>query len=100
MHSYPSLSPSRRTCARIDAPGDADAKIAEQTQKIAKLRLAVEGLEKERDFYFAKLREIEVMCQEEAPVEAGALKEKILEILYKTDDEEFEAPQDGEPVRA
>ena len=85
---------------RIDAPGDADAKIAEQTQKIAKLRLAVEGLEKERDFYFAKLREIEVMCQEEAPVEAGTLKEKILEILYKTDDEEFEAPQDGEPVRA
>ena len=75
---------------------DSDAKIAEQTQKIAKLRLAVEGLEKERDFYFAKLREIEVMCQEEAALDAAALKEKILEILYKTDDEEFEAPQDGD----
>jgi RP/EB family microtubule-associated protein len=80
----------------VSTAADSDAKIAEQTQKIAKLRLAVEGLEKERDFYFAKLREIEVMCQEEAALDAAALKEKILEILYKTDDEEFEAPQDGD----
>jgi hypothetical protein len=62
---------------------EADSKIQEQSQKIAKLRLAVEGLEKERDFYFAKLRDIEVMCQE---TEDGAIgpefKEKILAILY------------------
>ena len=73
---------------------DHDTKIQEQTQKIAKLRLAVEGLEKERDFYFAKLRDIEVLCQETEDANIGSqFKEKVLAILYKTDDEDFVAPQ-------
>lgn len=31
---------------------------------MAELKLSVDGLEKERDFYFGKLREVEVFCQE------------------------------------
>ena len=46
------------------------------------MRLTVEGLEKERDFYFGKLRDIEVCCQEEEnlPIVKG-----IMEILYATE---------------
>ena len=47
------------------------------------MRLTVQGLEKERDFYFGKLREIEVMCQDEG--EGSSFVQKILEILYATE---------------
>ena len=38
-----------------------------QTQ-LAEMRLIVDSLEKERDFYFSKLREIEILCQVCLPV--------------------------------
>lgn len=74
-------------------------KIAELNARLAKFRTTIEGLEKERNFYFGKLREIEVICQtnetEDAPTKA-----KILEILYATDENaEFEAPvEDSQAV--
>jgi len=44
----------------------------------------VDGLEKERDFYFGKLRDIEVICQEEG--NAGTpLSESVLVVLYATE---------------
>lgn len=45
--------------------------------------MTVSGLEKERDFYFGKLREIEVLCQDEG--ETNELVTKILDILYATE---------------
>ena len=48
------------------------------------MRTNVDGLEKERDFYFGKLRDIEVICQEEG--NAGtSLSERVLQILYATE---------------
>lgn len=48
------------------------------------MRTNVDGLEKERDFYFGKLRDIEVLCQEGD--NAGTpLSESVLQILYATE---------------
>ena len=48
------------------------------------MKLTVEGMEKERDFYFNKLRDIEVICQEPEYAK-NTLTTKILDILYATE---------------
>jgi microtubule-associated protein, RP/EB family len=57
----------------------------EQTLLIAELRVTAEGLEKERDFYFKKLREIETLC-ESADEASQPFVKKIQAVLYATDD--------------
>ncbi|KAG6336861.1 hypothetical protein ID866_2219 [Astraeus odoratus] len=62
----------------------------------------MEGLEKERDFYFAKLRDIEILVQQQmetleaAGTEDRTLKE-IQKILYSTEDG-FEVPENAVPA--
>ncbi|KAF8404957.1 hypothetical protein HHK36_009852 [Tetracentron sinense] len=54
-------------------------------QVITELKLSVDSLEKERDFYFAKLRDIEILCQ--CPgIEHLQVVGAIQRILYATDD--------------
>ncbi|KAL9914532.1 microtubule-associated protein RP/EB family member 1-like isoform X1 [Glossina fuscipes] len=60
--------------------------IEELSSQIMDMRLNLEGLEKERDFYFSKLRDIEILCQEVDEGETHPLVQKILEILYATED--------------
>ena len=48
------------------------------------LKLTVDGLEKERDFYFSKLRDIELICQEHES-ENNPILSKIIDILYATE---------------
>ena len=54
-----------------------------QSMQVAELKLSIDGLEKERDFYFGKLRDIEVLCQEEG--ENAPIVSKIIDILYATE---------------
>ena len=42
-------------------PAAAIAKIEDLNQKVVEMKLTIDGLERERDFYFAKLRDIEVL---------------------------------------
>lgn len=44
----------------------------------------ITGLEKERDFYYQKLRDVENVCQE-PEVESLPHTQKILEVLYATE---------------
>lgn len=77
----------------------------EETNKAyADLKGEMEGLEKERDFYFEKLRDVEVLLQElEDKGQGSELSASILKILYATADgfeqvteqpEEAHAPED------
>lgn len=72
-----------------------------QTQ-IKELSGHLEGLEKERDFYFDKLREIEILVQQQMEVlEAESKEDKTLKdiqtILYSTE-EGFEVPNPEAPA--
>lgn len=48
------------------------------------LKLTVDGLEKERDFYFSKLRDIELICQEHEN-ENSPIINGIVSVLYATE---------------
>merc|ERR1712032_1358054 len=79
--------------------GKSTEKIDDLTVQVEELKMSIDGLEKERDFYFAKLRDIEVLVQEFADSEedtAGdkALAHRLLDILYATEDG-FAVPADG-----
>jgi RP/EB family microtubule-associated protein len=84
--------------------------IIDLNKQIAELKLTVDGLEKERDFYFGKLREIEIDVQENLEQvemtcaeternveehEAFPVLQSIQTILYSTE-EGFEVPPEDE----
>lgn len=90
------ISSTPSTVMRRSAPmsrnGGGDAEIMELNQQLMDLKLTVDGLEKERDFYFSKLRDIELICQEH---EGGSnpILTKIIDVLYATEDG-FAPPED------
>lgn len=66
--------------------------------EVTGLKATVEALEKERDFYFGKLRDIEVLIQnqiEVSPTECQEFMKEIQTILYSTEDG-FEVPIQAE----
>ncbi|KAM0273468.1 hypothetical protein ACHAPA_001622 [Fusarium lateritium] len=72
-------------------------------QENATLKETVTGLERERDFYFSKLRDIELLVQQavdedpELEKQEDGLVKHIQTILYSTE-EGFEIPAEGEAV--
>uniref|UniRef100_A0A7C8YLE3 Calponin-homology (CH) domain-containing protein n=1 Tax=Opuntia streptacantha TaxID=393608 RepID=A0A7C8YLE3_OPUST len=54
-------------------------------KQITELKLSIDSLEKERDFYFAKLRDVEILCQNPS-IEHLPVVEAIKKILYAVDD--------------
>ena len=84
------LKSYRRSLPRSQPGGEeaSASQIEELNAIILEKNLTIEGLEKERDFYFGKLRDIEVMAQEQegtTEVIPGEFGQKILEMLYATE---------------
>lgn len=62
--------------------------------EIKELRTTVEAIERERDFYYVKLRDLEMLCQKEDEIAEKTIeKQRILDILYATEDG-FAVPED------
>ncbi|XP_029912222.1 microtubule-associated protein RP/EB family member 1-like isoform X2 [Myripristis murdjan] len=64
---------------------------AQLIEEINSLKLEAAAMQNERDFYFGKLRSIELICQEEGE---DPTLQKIIEILYATN-EGFDTPGAG-----
>uniref|UniRef100_A0A671LBY7 Microtubule-associated protein RP/EB family member 1 n=1 Tax=Sinocyclocheilus anshuiensis TaxID=1608454 RepID=A0A671LBY7_9TELE len=92
--SAPKTAPA---ATRGTATGGGDEEKGALTQMINDLKATIADMEKERDFYFDKLRNIELICQEKEG-EGDPTLQRIVDILYATD-EGFVNPEDevGEP---
>jgi RP/EB family microtubule-associated protein len=84
----PAASPKPKaettSAAKVDG-GEQKEKLLAQ---ISELEAQMVGFEKERDFYFGKLREVEIFCQNANGEEFS--KDKVVAILYKSDETEGE----------
>merc|ERR1719312_74807 len=74
----------------------ANAQIEELNAQVLEMKLTIEGLEKERDFYFGKLRDVEVLAQEYEN-DGGEFAQKALAVLYATEDG-FAVPEDEDGI--
>lgn len=91
--------PNQRQPAPKPANNEAASSASSEAQQqlaleVTELKLSVENLERERDFYYSKLREVEVLCQANEGNNVPFLQQ-VLDILYKTDDaDEFVTPEE------
>merc|ERR1711981_1265881 len=102
----PALAKSSPAARRVPAApvsrgvggGASAAQIEELNGQILEKNLTIEGLEKERDFYFGKLRDIELIAQEFETAEGnGEFCQKVLGVLYATE-EGFAVPDEEDDL--
>lgn len=93
---------SRGSTQNAPAPAPAPAsqaseemrrKLAEQTEELNNLRDTMDGLEQERDYYFKKLRSVEVLCEHYSADTSETLTTKkviddVRAILYAEDEDD------------
>lgn len=75
--------------------GASSAQVAGLEQQIQELKLQTDTLDKERDFYFTKLRDIEMLLQARPESADNPLAQDILKILYASEDEKVTVQTDG-----
>jgi len=87
VRNAPAPRPSNTSFNRSNGSnGASSAQLEELNATLVEKNLAIEGLEKERDFYFGKLRDIEVISQEFETVDGAAeFSQKVLGVLYATE---------------
>jgi len=80
---------------------DLQAKNAEMETKMEDIETAMVELEKERDFYFGKLRNVELMLQVQQDknfegADLDSIVEKIFKVLYATAEEDVDIDDEGD----
>ncbi|XP_033838526.1 microtubule-associated protein RP/EB family member 2 isoform X2 [Periophthalmus magnuspinnatus] len=82
-------TPTAAAAAFPTAKGEKEleAQVIHLTDQVSTLKMALEGVEKERDYYFGRLRAVEQLCQEQAE-ENAPFVEQLMEVLYAADDQE------------
>jgi len=83
----------RRAASREEVGHQGLARVEALSQQVLEMKLTIDGLEKERDFYFGKLRDIELVVQEFG--DDGEFSQSVLDILYATE-EGFAVPDEDE----
>jgi len=88
----PSPAPSTRSntpfgnCKTACTKNFSSQQAAFYKEKMVELQINIEGLEQERDLYFAKLHDIELLCQQKLNSAYKPFAEEILTKLYETKD--------------
>ncbi|XP_053100433.1 microtubule-associated protein RP/EB family member 2 isoform X3 [Hemicordylus capensis] len=103
--SKPGSTPSRPSSAKRTPPSssasksdkDLETQVIQLSEQVHSLKLALEGVEKERDFYFGKLREIELLCQEHGQ-ENNDLVQRLMEVLYASEEHALGEAGESEPA--
>ncbi|GJN08465.1 hypothetical protein PR202_ga26387 [Eleusine coracana subsp. coracana] len=71
--------------------------IQQLSEKIADLKVSVDSLEKEKDFYFSKLRDIEILCQR-PELEHLPMTKAVWKIPYADDAKDSPLPEANEII--
>lgn len=90
LNQAPQRTPVAKVAPKMTAggarrPGMGGEDKAELMQEVDMLKSTIQDMEKERDFYFGKLRNIELICQEKEG-EGDPTLQRIIDILYATDE--------------
>ncbi|XP_018124039.1 microtubule-associated protein RP/EB family member 2 isoform X1 [Xenopus laevis] len=90
--SRPSSAKKAVPCPSVKSDKDLETQVSHLNEQVHSLKIALEGVEKERDFYFGKLREIELLCQEHGQ-EGDDLLQRLMDILYSSEEQESHTEQ-------
>lgn len=82
--SVDGADPKHGKVSMVSGGENSSGQIHALTEQIAELKLSVDHLEKERDFYFTKLRDIELLCQS-PEMDNLPVAEAVRKILYAVD---------------
>jgi microtubule-associated protein, RP/EB family len=88
----PVTSSIHSTASKVGKGDSGDA--AKLQQELSDLRMNMDTVEKERDFYFAKLRDIELYLQANTS-KGTTFTENILKILYAAEEEKIQIDEAG-----
>ncbi|XP_015942583.1 microtubule-associated protein RP/EB family member 1B [Arachis duranensis] len=87
LNSNPTSGAKQIRPSGVENEANSSPEIEALSQQVADLKIAMGHLEKERDFYFAKLRDIEILCQA-SEVDNNPMTVATKKILYADDAKE------------